>query len=1130
MTIQQDSLNAEVAILREREAAMREILQVINKSREDETPVFRAILEQARHLCDATASGLQLLTEDGRRLRYVLGSGDDKGSFVLGETTWELTAPYGMCEAVRKGRVTHLEDLKNSELYRNGDDARVRLVDGEGILTQLHVPLLKDGVAFGNMSLSRREQKPFTADQITLVQTFAEQAVIAIENVRQFREVQARLERERASAEILRTISESRDDETPVFNAILQRAAKLCDAPLADLDLVDEDGRHLREVATFGNIQRAVPSQEWVWSMDSDYRHVHAIKTGQPVHVPDLRETPLYKAGDPMSRATVDQESMRTLLAVPLRKNGRGIGCIVLFRQEQRPFTPDQIALVETFAAQAVIAIENVRQFREVQERLERERASTEILHTISESRDDETPVFEAIVKNAERLCAAQVTFLVLLSDDHKTWTLAARAGDAMREIKVGQTWDVAKEYPPYQATLRKEVVQEEDLKETDFYKSGDPDAIQFADVEGIRSRAFVPLIADGVAIGILALCRRDVGLYNKSDLALVEAFAAQAVIAIRNSTQFREVQERLEREAATKEVLHVISSSRDDETPVFKTILEQATRLCATPYAALILGRANDEAQTMAANLGVHADTLSHYEAGLAKMDAEDSLAAKSIIEGRTIHVPDMAETAEYKAGHERFRIVVEIQGIRTNLFVPLMTPDGAIGCFIIWKTDVAPFTDDQITLAETFAAQAVIAIENVHQFRAVQTKLERESATSEVLSVISQSRDDAQRVFDALLEKVVALSQSAHGSVWLADEEGIWIETVARNDTNAARAAGFDRRRLDATDSAVANCVRERAVWRMDDIQDQPGYKDDPNFPNREWMNRSGARSMLLVPLVLGDKGIGLLAMYRSEVRPYSQEHVDLIEGFAAQAVIAIENTRQFKALETLNAELGARVNAQVGELERMGRLKRFLPSAVADAVVSAGDENMLSSHRALVATLFCDMRGFTAFCEAAEPEETIEVLQTYHQEMSDLIDQYGGGVDQRAGDGIMVIFNDPIPAENPAGDAVQLALAMRAKMRELCAKWKKLGHRLGFGIGISFGYATVGLVGSAGRFDYTASGTSINTAARLCDMAANDEILISPRTWAAIEGNVDAESRGEVEMKGIREPVEVFAILAD
>ncbi|WP_159090123.1 adenylate/guanylate cyclase domain-containing protein [Ruegeria sp. Alg231-54] len=260
---------------------------------------------------------------------------------------------------------------------------------------------------------------------------------------------------------------------------------------------------------------------------------------------------------------------------------------------------------------------------------------------------------------------------------------------------------------------------------------------------------------------------------------------------------------------------------------------------------------------------------------------------------------------------------------------------------------------------------------------------------------------------------------------------------------------------------------------------------------------VEEEGMRTILGVPLLLEGQAIGCITLVRREVKAFTQDEVDLLETFAAQAVIAIENVRQFKALETLNAELNERVESQVGEIERMGRLKRFLPSAVADAVVTSGDDGMLSSHRALVATLLCDLRGFTAFCESAEPEEAIEVLQTYHQEMSELIDQFGGGVDQRAGDGIMVIFNDPIPVDDPAGDAVRLALAMGDKMLELCGKWKKLGHRVGFGVGISFGYATVGIVGSAGRFDYTASGTLINMAARLCDMATHNEILISPRT---------------------------------
>jgi len=211
-------------------------------------------------------------------------------------------------------------------------------------------------------------------------------------------------------------------------------------------------------------------------------------------------------------------------------------------------------------------------------------------------------------------------------------------------------------------------------------------------------------------------------------------------------------------------------------------------------------------------------------------------------------------------------------------------------------------------------------------------------------------------------------------------------------------------------------------------------------------------------------------------------------------------------------------------------MGRLKRFLPAAVADTVVSSGSEDMLKSHRALLGVLFCDIRGFTAFCETAEPEETIEILQTYHQEMGRLIKAHGAGVDHRMGDGIMVLFNDPLPCKDPAGDAIRLAMDMRESMARLCKGWKRLGHRLGFGVGVSLGYATVGMVGFEGRFDYTASGTAVNLAARLCDEAQDGEILLSPRAAIAVEDENNVTSKGEMVLKGIREPIEVFRLICD
>lgn len=411
-----------------------------------------------------------------------------------------------------------------------------------------------------------------------------------------------------------------------------------------------------------------------------------------------------------------------------------------------------------------------------------------------------------------------------------------------------------------------------------------------------------------------------------------------------------RQLEEARAREAATNEILAIIRDSREDEQPVFDAILERATHLCDTPNAILIMGKKGDAVQSLSADRGVVPDVTKYYRNGEVPMDPEDSLAAKAIVEGTTVHAHDMAKTAPYLAGHKRFLISVDQQGIRTILFVPLMAAEGGIGCFILWKTRVEPFTDDQVRLIETFAAQAVIAIANVQQFRAV----------------------------------------------------------------------------------------------------------------------------------------------------------------------------------DALNAELESRVQEQVGEIERIGRLRQFLSPAVADTVVSSGDEEgMLSSHRALIATLFCDIRGFTAFCEMAEPEETIEFLQAYHEEMGVLISAHGGGVDKRMGDGIMVILNDPLPCDDPAGDAVRLALAMRARMAEICARWKRLGYRLGFGVGISLGYATVGMVGSDGRYDYTASGTVVNLAARLCDHAKDGEILLSPRAFAAVEHDVNAQASGEVILKGIREPVEVFMV---
>lgn len=375
------------------------------------------------------------------------------------------------------------------------------------------------------------------------------------------------------------------------------------------------------------------------------------------------------------------------------------------------------------------------------------------------------------------------------------------------------------------------------------------------------------------------------------------------------------------------------------------------------------------------------------------------------------------------------------------------------------------------------------------------------------------------------------------------MANEERSHVTVPAHRGARPRFAAGLDNLLvpIEGSKLLVARPITECKVIRIDDLADTEMYRNREDY-RVSLVENEGARSILVVPLISGGQGIGALVLYRREVAPFSDRDVALMESFAAQAVIAVENAKQFKALKVsnekvkaqaeelqrLNAGLETRVEAQVGELERLGRLKRFLSPQVADAVVSSGDDKLLSSHRALIAILFCDIRGFTAFCETAEPEETIEVLQTYHEEMGKLIAAHGAGVDHRSGDGIMVIFNDPLPCDDPAGDALRLANAMRDRMHALCAEWRKYGHRMGFGVGISLGYATVGVVGSAGRYDYTASGTTVNLASRLCDQADDGEILLSPRAFRAIEDAIVAEPAGELTLKGIQNPVDVVRVI--
>ena len=289
------------------------------------------------------------------------------------------------------------------------------------------------------------------------------------------------------------------------------------------------------------------------------------------------------------------------------------------------------------------------------------------------------------------------------------------------------------------------------------------------------------------------------------------------------------------------------------------------------------------------------------------------------------------------------------------------------------------------------------------------------------------------------------------------------------------------------------------------------------------------AGARTFLSVPMLKDNELIGIIGIYRQEVRPFTDKQIELVKSFAAQAVIAIENARLLNDLNKLNQQLEQRVADQVNEIERMSRLRRFLPSQVADLIVASGTEKQLEGHRREITALFCDLRGFTGFSESSDPEDVMELLREYHAAIGGIINKYGGTLERYAGDGVMVVFNDPIPVDNPALQAVLMAIDMRAAIGDLIEKWRKLGHDIGFGIGIAHGFATLGTIGFEGRFDYAAIGTVSNVASRLCDEAKPGQILISPRVLMAVEKDITVELVGDFTLKGIRRPLTAHNVLA-
>ena len=447
--------------------------------------------------------------------------------------------------------------------------------------------------------------------------------------------------------------------------------------------------------------------------------------------------------------------------------------------------------------------------------------------------------------------------------------------------------------------------------------------------------------------------------------------------------------------------------------------------------------------------------------------------------------------------------------------------------------RFEAGAFSDKQIALLQNFAAQAVIAMENARLLTETREALEQQTATAEVLQVINSSPGDLTPVFDTILEKAHTFCGATYGGLVIRDRDG-FHNVAARGDPGFVERWRRLRPLHPPPGSPLTRLMRGEKVIHLADASADENYRNTTPPEILQLVEFGGLRTLLMVPLRTDNAFLGFITAYRLEVQPFTDKQIALMENFAAQAVIAMENVRLLGELRQrtdevaeLNRGLEARVAEQVEELGRVGRLKRFLAPQLAELIVSQGDEKILESHRREIVVVFCDLRGYTAFTETAEPEEVLDFLREYHGALGPLVSRFEGTLDQFSGDGIMVFFNDPVPCPDPAERAVKMAMAMRETAGALIAAWRRRDRELGFGVGIAQGYATLGQIGFAERSGYTAIGTVCNLAARLCAEAKNGQILISGRVAAAVETAVPLEDLGGLALKGLRQPVSAFNV---
>ena len=892
-----DDLKRERDEAHEQQAATAEVLRVIRSSPADVQPVFDMIAESAARLCEAQFCFVYRF--DGRLLHFVAHHSLTAEVLEINKRSYPAPPSRGSvaARAVLERSVVEIPDVSADPDYALGTMAAAG-----GYRSAAAVPIMRDGLPIGSIAITRAQAGRLPVRQLDLLKTFADQAVIAIENARLLSDLRESLEQQTATSQVLQVISSSPGELERVFRSILENATRICEAKFGTLFLHDD--KAFRYAADVG----APPAYTDFQRTRGAFRTVPGSQMDIVLNTKRVSHTPDYSAEEVIGLSG-QLAGARSTVSVPMLKDKALVGVIQIFRFEIRPFTDKQIALLENFAAQAVIAIENARLLNELRERtddlseaLERQTATAEVLQVVSSSPGELRPVFQAMLERATRICEAKFGALYLYEEEK--FRLVATNGipvEAAAKLQSGP-----RRVRPITALGRvaatRETVHIADVQSEPGYFEVPLGFTppQLSNIAGVRTIAAVPMLRENDLVGAIIIYRQEVRPFTDKQIALLTNFAAQAVIAIENARLLNELRQRtddltesLEQQTATSEILTVISNSLTDTQPTFDAIVQSGLRLF--PDATVTVVLTNAGMITAAAIAAPDPARVKAWRNTFPYPLTRQYMHGRAILDRKLVEFADVENTpTDLAVGAKNFLS----SGHRAITIMPMIRGDEAIGAISVVRLTAGPLSDKQLAVLRTFANQAVIAIENTRLLNELRESLQQQTATADVLKVISRSTFDLRSVLQTLVESAARLCDAEKGVI-TREKNGAFYR---------AEAYGFSRDFMDFVKdipikpergSVSGRALLDGRVIHIADVKADPEY----TFEGQRFGNY---RTALGVPMLREGVPIGVLSLTRTDVRPFTERQLELVTTFADQAAIAIENARLFESVESRTREL--------------------------------------------------------------------------------------------------------------------------------------------------------------------------------------------------------------------------------